>query len=155
MNDTGHIAELDLLAAQRARLADRLRAPWWYVAGSAVALAIACTMPLASHYTIGGAGLGCGALAIAVLLGLQIAFARVSGVSLGAGTGQYPSGRAWAFGMAAVLIANSVLGTFLLDSRQPAAAIAVAVLAAVAGTVCRQGHLRGIRRDLESGRGAR
>jgi len=44
--------------------------------------------------------------------------------------------------------------TLLLDHGLLAAAIVVGVLATLAGTGCWQGHLRGIRRDLETGRGA-
>ena len=42
----------------------------------------------------------------------------------------------------------------MLDRGLLAAAIVVGVLATLAGTVCWLGHLRGIRRDLETGMGA-
>jgi hypothetical protein len=44
--------------------------------------------------------------------------------------------------------------SILLEHGLLAAAIVVGVLATLAGTVCWLGHLRGIRRDLETGRGA-
>ena len=150
-DDTGNVAELELLRTQRAQLASRLRAPWWYVAGSAVALAAACAMPIGSHY-VSGAGIGCGVLASVVLLLLQHALVRVSGVALGTGT--WPSGRAWSIAIGVVILTNSGAETFLLDRGLLAVAIVVGVLATLAGTGCLQGHLRGIRRDLETGRWA-
>ena len=33
-------AALELLRVQRSRLADRLRPPWWYLTGSAIAWAV-------------------------------------------------------------------------------------------------------------------
>ena len=150
-DDMGNVAELELLRAQRALLASRLKAPWWYVAGSAVGLAVGCAMPIGSHY-VRGAGIWCGVLAVVMLLLLQHALVQVSGVALGTGT--WPSGRAWSIALGVVIFANSGVGTFLLDRGMLAAAIVVGVLATLAGTGCLQGHLRGIRRDLETGRGA-
>jgi hypothetical protein len=86
---------------------------------------------------------------------LQHALARVSGVAVSARTlQQYPSGRAWGIAMIVIIIAASAVETLLLDRGLLAAAIVVGVLATLAGTGCWQGHLRGIRRDLETGRGA-
>ena len=150
-DDMGNLAELELLRAQRARLASRLKAPWWYVAGSAVALAVGCAMPIGSHY-VRGTGIWFGVLAIVMLLLLQHALVRVSGVALGTGT--WPSGRAWSIAIGAVILANSGVQTFLLDRGLLAAAIVVGLLAALVGTGCLQGNLRGIRRDLETGKGA-
>ena len=85
---------------------------------------------------------------------LQYALARVSGVDVGIRTWQYPSGRAWTIALVVVIFAASWVESLLLEHGLLAAAIVVGVLATVAGTVCWQGHLRGIRRDLETGRGA-
>lgn len=151
---TENVAELELLRAQRAQLASRLKTPWWYVAGIAFAWAVACAMPIGSHY-LTGAGIGGTLLAIVVFYLLQLALARVSGVDVGTRTlRQYPSGRAWFIAMLVVLLAASAVETLLLEHGLLAAAIAAAVLATVAGTGCWLGHLRGIRRDLETGRGA-
>jgi hypothetical protein len=150
-DDMGNVEELELLRAQRARLASRLKAPWWYIAGSAVALAVGCAMPIGAHY-VRGTGIWCGVLAIVLLLLLQHALVRVSGVALGTGT--WPSGRAWSIAVGVVILANSGVETFLLDRGLLAAAIVVGVLATLAGTGCLQGILRGIRRDLETGKGA-
>ena len=69
-------------------------------------------------------------------------------------TWQYPSGRAWTIAIVVVIFAADVVETLLLDRGLLAAAIVVGVLATVTGTCCWEGHLRGIRRDLETGRGA-
>jgi len=67
---------------------------------------------------------------------------------------QYPSGRAWTIAIVVVIFAAGVMETILLEHGLLAVAIVVGVLATLAGTGCWQGHLRGIRRDLETGRGA-
>lgn len=151
--DTENVAELELLRAQRARLASRLKTPWWYVAAVAFGWAVAFAMPIGSHY-LTGAGIGGMLLVIVVFLLAQYALARVSGVDVGIATWQYPSGRAWTIVIVVVIFAASWVETLLLDRRLLAAAIVVGVLATLAGTGCWQGHLRGIRRDLEAGRGA-
>jgi hypothetical protein len=152
-DDTENVAELELLRAQRAQLASRLKTPWWYVAATAFALAVACAVPIGSHY-LTGAGIGGTLLATVLFYLSQHALARVSGVNVGTRTLQYPSGRAWGIAMIVVIIANSAVETLLLDRGLLAAAIVVGVLATLAGTGCWQGHLRGIRRDLEKGRRA-
>jgi hypothetical protein len=150
---TESVAELGLLGAQRAQLASRLKTPWWYVAGTAFAWAVAFAMPIGVHY-LTGAGIGGALLVIVVLLLLQYALARVSGVDVGVRTWQYPSGRVWTIALVVVIFAASGVEGLLLEHGLLAAAILVGVLATVAGTVCWLGHLRGIRRDLETGRGA-
>ena len=152
-DDTENVAELELLRAQRAQLASRLKTPWWYVAGMAFAWAVAFAMPIGSHY-LTGAGIGGALLAIVVLFLLQYALARVSGVDVGIETWQYPSGRAWTIAIVVVIFAASAVERLLLDRGLLGAAIMVGVLATLAGTGCWLGHLQGIRRDLETGRGA-
>jgi hypothetical protein len=149
-------AELDLLRAQRAQLASRLQAPWWYVAASAVGWAAAFAAPIASHYLVDdGAAAGLDLLAVVVLLLLQYALARVSGVAVGLPTWQYPSGRVWMIVMVVVIFGASQAERPLLQHGLLAAAIVTGVLATAAVVGCWQGHLRGIRRDLATGRGAR
>ena len=155
-DDTQKVAELELelLRAQRAQLASRLKTPWWYVAGMTFGWAVAFAMPIGDHYLV-GAGIVGTLLVIAVVSLLQYALARVSGVDVGTRTlRQYPSGRAWFIAMLVVLLAASAVETLLLEHGLLAAAIVVAVLATLPGTGCWLGHLRGIRRDLETGRGA-
>jgi uncharacterized membrane protein len=153
LDDTENVAELELLRAQRAQLASRLKTPWWYVAAMAFGWAVAFAMPIGSHY-LTGAGIGGSLLVIVVFLLAQHALARVSGVDVGLMTWQYPSGRAWTIAIVVVIFAAGVVETLLLEHGLLAAAIVAGVLATLAGTGCWQGHLRGIRRDLETGRGA-
>jgi hypothetical protein len=152
-DDTRNVAELVLLRAQRARLASRLKTPWWYLAGMAGVMALAFAMPIGAHYLV-GAGLWCSLLSIAVFYLLQHALARASGVVVGQRAWKYRSGRVWTIAMAMVIFAASAVETLLLDHGLLVVAIVVGVLAALAGMGCWQGHLRGIRRDLETGRGA-
>jgi hypothetical protein len=152
-DDTETVAELELLRAQRARLASRLQTPWWYVAAMAFAWAVAFAIPIGSHY-LALAGFAGTLLALVLLFSLQYALARASGVDVGIQTWQYPSGRAWTIALVVVIFTASEGETLLLEHGLLAAAIVVGVLATLAGTGCWQGHLRGIRRDLETGRGA-
>ena len=77
-----------------------------------------------------------------------------SALLAGIRTWQYPSGRAWTIALVVVIFAASWVESLLFEHGMLAAAIVVGVLATVAGTACWLGHLRGIRRDLETGRGA-
>jgi uncharacterized membrane protein len=151
-DDTESVAELELLRAQRAQLASRLKTPWWYVAATAFGWAVAFAMPIGSHY-LTGAGIGGSLLVIVVFVLAQYALARVSGVDVGIRTWQYPSGRAWTIALVVVIFAASGVESLVLEHGLLAAAIVVGVFATVAGTGCWLGHLRGIRRDLETGRG--
>jgi hypothetical protein len=151
-DDAQNVPELELLHAQRVQLASRLKMPWWYAVATAFALALGCAMPIGSHYLV-GAGAWCGVLAIIVFYLLQNALARVSGVAIGTRTLQYPSGRVWGIAVIAIILAACASETALLDRKLLAASIGVMALATLAGTGCWLGHLRGIRRDLETGRG--
>ena len=153
--DTENVAELELelLRAQRAQLASRLKTPWWYVAGMAFAWAVAFAMPIGAHY-LTGAGIGGTLLVIVVVTLLQYALARVSGVDVGMQTWHYPSGRAWTIALAVVILAASAAEGLLLEHGLLAAAIVVGVLATLATTGCWLARLRAIRRDLAAGRAA-
>src|SRR5215469_6202984 len=151
--DTENVAELELLRAQRAQLASRLKTPWWYVAGMTFGWAVAFAMPIGDHYLV-GAGIVGTLLVIAVVSLLQYALARVSGVDVGITTWHYPSGRAWSIALAVVILAASWVESLLLEHGHLATAIVVGVLATVVATGCWLGRLRGIRRDLETGRAA-
>jgi uncharacterized membrane protein len=152
-DDTENVAELKLLRAQRAQLASRLKTPWWYVTAMAFGWAVAFALPIGSRYLTGAYLWGC-LLVIVVFVLAQLALARVSGVDVGIRTWQYPSGRAWTIALVVVIFAADGVEGLLLDRGLLAAAIVAGVLATLAGTVCWLGHLRGIRRDLETGRGA-
>ncbi|HEY1919705.1 MAG TPA: hypothetical protein VGH27_29390 [Streptosporangiaceae bacterium] len=43
-------AALELLRAQRGRLADRIRTPWWYLAGIALMYALVFVSPFTQRY---------------------------------------------------------------------------------------------------------
>ena len=47
---TGDPAALELLKAQRSRLADRLRPPWWFLSGAAIVWALIQASPFSSRY---------------------------------------------------------------------------------------------------------
>src|SRR5580692_3418501 len=46
----GDPAALEQLRAQRSRLADRLRPPWWYLTGVAILYALVFASPFSSRY---------------------------------------------------------------------------------------------------------
>ena len=151
-NAAEDVAELERLRAQRAQLANRVRAPWWYLAAFAVVLALICAVPIASHY-LSGLGNWSALVAIVVFYLLQGALARASGVAVGTRTLRYPSGRAAGIAMMVVVVAAVVAEMVLLRRGLLGAAIVVGVLATAVGAGCQQAHLRGIRRDLRTGGG--
>ena len=149
-DDSENVAQLELLRAQRVQLASRLKTPWWYTGATAFGWAVAFAMPLGSHY-LTGAGIGGSLLAIVALLLAQRALARISGVDVGMRTWQYPSSRPWTIAIAVVILTGSGAEAILLDRGLVGTAIVVGLVAALAGTGCWHGHLRGIRRDLSTG----
>src|SRR5579875_7203 len=148
-NPAEDAAELEQLRAQRAHLADRLRAPWWYLAGFAVVLALTLAVPIGMHY-FGGAG-NWSMAALVLWFLLQGALARASGVAVGTRTLRYPSGRAAGIAMMVVVVAALIAEMLLTRHGLVAEAIVVGVLATAVGVGCWQAHLRGIRRDLRTG----
>lgn len=154
MNDAaGPQAELEQLQVQRARLAGRVRPPWWYLPGSTVTLGLVLAVPFTAHYLPALAAWPAVA-AIALFWLLQRSMARATGVAVGTRTLRYPSARAAGIALLAVAAAAIVAETVLLGQSLPGAAIAAGILAAVAGAACLQAQLAGIRRDLHSGAGA-
>ena len=147
-------AALELLRVQRGRLADRMRPPWWYLAGSAVLFALAFALPFISRNLPRGVRLWpllVAALAVAWLL--QWGLARATGISVGFPDLTYRPGRPARIAMLVVSLAAVVTEQFLIDRGLLVAAVVVAVLAVVAGVVGVQAALRGIRRDLRAGGG--
>ena len=116
MRDPGNGADLELLHAQRARLASRLRTPRWYVVATTLAWAVAFAMPIGSRY-LTGAGIGSALLAIVVFLLAQHALARASGLDLGIATWKYPSGRAWTVAIVVIILSADAVEVSLLDHR--------------------------------------
>ncbi len=144
------VAELGQLRAQREQLANRVRAPWWYLAGYAGVLALICAVPFGSHY-FRGTWSWSGLVAIALFYLLQRALARVTGVAVGTRTLRYPSGRPAGIMLMMVVTAAVVAEMVLITRGLTVAAIVAGVLATAVGTACHQAHLRGIRRDLRMG----
>jgi hypothetical protein len=144
-------AALERLRAQRGRLADRMRPPWWYLTGAAIVWALVFALPFASRYLPRGFSLWLflvTGLAVACLL--QWRFVRATGISVGIPDLTYRPGRPARIAMLAVSLAAIVTEHFLIDRGQLAAAIVVAALAVVAGVAAVQAALRGIRQDLRA-----
>jgi hypothetical protein len=156
MPDVAHDpAALELLRAQRSRLADRMRPPWWYPAGIAVVWALGFAAPFSSRYVPRGFRTWPILLAVlAVALLLQWGTARATGLKVDTRMLRYPSGRPAA--IAIVVVGTAAIGAefFLIDHGLLVAAIAVAALAVPAEVAAQQAQLRGIRRDLRGGGGA-
>jgi hypothetical protein len=148
-------AALELLRVQRSRLADRMRPPWWYLAGIGILWALAFAAPFTSRFLPQGVRIWPILLAVvAVAWLLQWALARATGIAVATGSLRYPSSRPAQIAMIAVGAAALVTETFLIRRDLIAAAIAVAALAIAAEVAAQQAHLRGIRRDLRAGGGA-
>ena len=152
--DLAALEPLERLRVQRSRLADRMRPPWWYLTGIAIMYALVFAVPFTSRYLgVSIWPIFVAALAVACLLWWGMT--RVTGIKVGFRNLRYPaSGRPVRIAVVLVCLAAIVTEHFLIDRGLLAAAIVVGVLATLAGTGCWQGHLRGIRRDLETGRGA-
>ena len=147
----GDPAALELLRVQRARLADRLRPRWWYLAGVGIAYALVFAFPFAARFL----GVGMWPFVVAVLavaLPVQWGMNRVTGIKVGFRNLRYPaSGRPVRIAAAVVSVAAIATEHFLIDRGMPAAAIAVAALAVVAEVALLQAALRGIRQELRAG----
>ena len=84
-------AALELLRVQRGRLADRMRPPWWYLAGIAILWALAFAAPFSSRFLPQGVRtwpILVVALAVACLL--QWGLARATGIAVATGTSAIP-----------------------------------------------------------------
>jgi len=145
-------AALELLRVQRARLADRMRPPWWYLTGAASLWALVFASPFSSRYlpqAVPTWPVLLAAVAVACLL--QWGLTRASGVKVGFPDLTYRPGRPARIAMLAVSLAAIVTEHFLIDRGLLVAAVAVAALAVVAGVASVQAALRGIRQELRAG----
>ena len=122
MRDLGNAADLELLHAQRARPASRLRTPWWYVVATTLAW-VRCVRDADRIHYLTGTGIGSALLAIVVFLLAQHALARAGGVDLGIATWKYPSGRAWTVAIVMIILPADAVEASLLDHRLLPAAI--------------------------------
>jgi hypothetical protein len=145
-------AALERLRVQRGQLADRMRPPWWYLAGIGILWALAFGAPFSSRYLPQGVKTWPILLAVLVVACLlQWGLARATGLAVAVGSLRYPSGRPAEVAIVVVGAAALVIEFFLIDRGLIVAAIAVAALAVAAEVVLQQAHLRGIRQDLGDG----
>jgi hypothetical protein len=144
-------AALELLRAQRSRLADRLRPPWWYLTGIAILYALVFAVPFTSRL-LGLSIWPVFAAALAVACLLQWGMTRATGIKMGFRNLRYPAaGRPQRIAVVVVSLAALVTENLLIDRDLVAAAIAVAALAVVAEVAAAQAVLREIRRELRAG----
>jgi hypothetical protein len=145
-------AVLEQLRAQRSRLADRLRPPWWYLAGAAALWAVVFASPFSSRYLPATFPVW-PVLIDAVLVGflLQRGLVRVTGISIGLPDLTYRPGRPARVAMLLVALAGVVVEHLLIGRGLVAAAVVVAVLGVVAGVVSVRAALHGVREDLRTG----
>ena len=147
-------AALELLRLQRSRLADRMRPPWWYLAGIAIMYALVFAFPFASRF-LGASIWPFFVAALVVAVPLQWGWTRVTGMKMGFRNLSYPGpGRPARYAMVVVCLAAMGTEHFLIDRGLLAAAIVVAALAVVAEVALQQALLRGIRQELRGGGGA-
>ncbi|MBV9444297.1 MAG: hypothetical protein JO345_00110 [Streptosporangiaceae bacterium] len=153
---TGDPTALEQLRVQRGRLADRIRAPWWYLAGIAIMWALVFAAPFGSRYLPRGISpyppILVAALAVASLL--KWGQALTTGMKVGFRNLSYRPGRPAGIAMLVVSIAANGSETSLIRRGLLVAAIAVAVLAVAAEVAAQQALLRAIRQDLRAGGGA-
>ena len=147
---------LELLRVQRARLADRMRLPWWYLAGSAILWAVVFAGPFSSRYLPRGVPtwpIFVAAAAVACLM--QWGLTRATGIKLPFRNLRYPSpGRPVGIAILVVFLAASETEFLLIRRDLIVAAIVVGALAVVAELACLQAALRVTRRELRGGGGA-
>ena len=142
---------LELLGIQRSRLADRMRPPWWYLAGFAIMYALVFAFPFASRF-LGVSIWPFFVAALVVAVPLQWGWTRATGIKMGFRNLSYPGpGRAARYAVVVVSLAAIVSEHLLIDRGLIAAAIAVAVLAVAAEVALQQALLLGIRQELRGG----
>jgi hypothetical protein len=144
-------AALERLRVQRSRLADRMRPPWWYLAGIAIMYALVFAFPFASRFlSVSIWPFFVAALVVAVPL--QWGWTRATGIKMGFRNLSYPGpGRPARYAVVVVSLGAIVTEHFLIDRGLIVAAIAVAALAVAAEVALQQALLRGIRQELRSG----
>jgi len=145
---------LELLRAQRSRLADRLRPPWWYLTGVAVMYALVFAVPFASRF-VGVSIWPFFAAALVVAVPLQWGWTRATGIKMGFRNLSSPgSGRPALYAVVMVSVGAIVTEPLLIDRGLIVAAIVVAVLAVAAEVALQEVLLRGVRQELRGSGGA-
>ncbi len=153
---TGDQAALELLRVQRSRLADRMRPPWWYLAGIAIMFALVFAVPFAQRYLSPTVSIWpFTAAALAVAVPLHWGWTRVTGMKMRFRNLSSPgSGRLARYAVVVVTLGAIAAEHFLIDrGGLLAAAIAVAALAVAAEVALQLVLLRGIRQELRDGGG--
>jgi hypothetical protein len=147
-------AALELLRAQRSRLADRMRPPWWYLTGCAIMYALVFAFPFASRF-LGVSIWPFFVAALVVAVPLQWGWTRVTGIKMGFRNLSSPGpGRAARYAVVVVSLGAIVTDPLLIDHGLLVAAVVVAVLAVVAEVALQEALLRGIRQELRGDGGA-
>jgi len=165
MRDMARDPALELLRVQRSRLADRMRPPWWYLPGVAIAWAVFFAGPFTSRSFSSPTTVSTWLILVpagVVFLLLQWGMTLATGIKAGPrplrvlrdGLFYYrptrPAGIAiFVVGVAALWAEGSLIRHGLLVG-----AIAVAALAVVAEVAAQQAVLRAVREDLRGGGGA-
>jgi hypothetical protein len=157
----GDPAVLERLRMQRERLADRLRPPWWYLPGAAIAWAVAFTGPFNLRYLPRVDYWAAGAIQLAVWCLLQWGLTRAAGMKVGPrplrvlrdGLFYYRPGRPALIAILVVSLATGEIEFLLIRHGLLAAAIVVAALGVVVEVTLQRAWLRMIRQDLRAGGG--
>jgi hypothetical protein len=152
----GDPSALELLRVQRGRLADRIRAPWWYLTGIAFLWALVFAGPFGSRYLPRGVSPFPLILAVALPVACLLYWAqdRVTGIRMGFRNLSYRPARPAGIAMLVVSIAATGTETSLIRRGLIMAAIVVAALGVVAEVAATQALVRAIRQDLRAGGGA-
>jgi predicted branched-subunit amino acid permease len=152
--DPAELEPLERLRVQRGRLADRMRPPWWYLAGIAIMYALVFAVPFTSRFP-GVRIWPFFAAALAVTCLLYWGLPRATGIKMGSRNLRSPApGRPVRIAVPAVCFAALLTEHFLIDRGLPEAAIVVAALAVAAEVAAQQAAFRGIRQELRGGGGA-
>ena len=154
-SDPAALEPLERLRVQRSRLADRMRPPWWYLAGVAILWALVFACPFSSRYLPQGVPTWPIFVAAAAVAGLlQWGLTRATGIKLPFRNLRYRPGRPVGIAILVVFLAASETEFLLIRRDLIVAAIVVAALAVVAEMACLQAALRVTRRELRGGGGA-
>jgi hypothetical protein len=152
-------AALERLRGQRSRLADRLRPPWWYVAGAVVAWAVGGTGQFTLQYLPRIDFWAAGAAQLALFVLLQWGLARASGLRIGPrplrvlrdGLFYYRPGRPALIAMLIVTLAVGQTEFQLIRHGRVADAVVAAVVGLVIQVTLQLAWLRGVRQALRDG----
>jgi hypothetical protein len=151
----GDPAALELLRVQRARLANRMRLPWWYLTGAAILWALVFAGPFSSRYLPQGVPTWPILLAaLAVVCLMQWGLTRATGIKLPFRNLSSPSpGRPVGIAILVVWFAASQTEFLLIRHGLLVAAIVVAALGVAAEMALLQAAVRVTRQELRGGGG--